>query len=241
MKAKKKLNITHELKYLKKFDTSTPDVFHKIYFELTKTYLEEKKVLNIGCWTGNYETMFKKEKCQVTSIDLNFQALQIARSANPYCDFLLADVLKLPFKKQSFDVVTFFTVLEHLPPKSEEIAFREINGILKQNGLLVITTPSDHFVSNILDISHWLVGHRHYKVEKLKEILNNCGFKIEKMLLKGGFWTDFSIVFFYLFKYLCGLNIYKNRFVERILRKEYAKGGYRDIFLVCRKQEEKKS
>ena len=241
MKAKKKLNITHELKFLKKFDTSTPDVFHKIYFELTKGYLEEKKVLNIGCWTGNYETMFKKEKCQVASIDLNFQALQIARRANPCCYFLAADALRLPFKEKLFDVVTLFTVLEHLPPESEEVAFREINNALRQNGLLVITTHNDHFMSNILDISHWLVGHRHYKVEKLKEILNNCGFRIEKMLLKGGFLSNFSIVFFYLFKYLCGVNIYKNRFVERILKKEYAKDGYRDIFLVCRKQKKEKN
>jgi SAM-dependent methyltransferase len=235
MKEKENPHIIHKLKYFGKFDRPIPDVFHKIYFKLTEPYIGRKKVLNIGCWTGSYETMFKDKDCNVVSIDLSFQALQIAKKANPHCSFLQADALALPFKKECFDVITLFTVLEHLPKGSEQKVFREISCVLKEGGLLVITTPHDNLIGNILDVAHWLVGHRHYKVKFLKGVLETCGFRMEKMMLKGKLWSNFSIVFFYLFKYLFRFNIYKNQFVKKVIEAEYAKDGYRDIFLVCQK------
>ncbi len=220
-------------KYLDKFESSEPDMFHKIYFELTRPYLSGKRILNIGCWTGSYETMFEQVDSDLVSIDLNFQALQIATKSSPHSNFLAADTFKLPFKKESFDAATLFTVLEHLPIGSEEKAFKEINGVLKKGGLFFITTPNDNFIGNLFDVAYWLVGHRHYKIGNLSKMLNNCGFRVEKVLLKGRFWNNFSIVFFYLFKYLFALNIYRNKSIERILKKEYAKEGYRDIILLA--------
>ena len=120
-----------------------------------------------------------------------------------------------------------------------QYVFKQINKVLRQNGLLVITTPHDNIMGNIFDIAHWLVGHRHYKVEKLEKMLDEAGFKIEEVLLRGKFWNNFSIPFFYLFKYLFGINIYRNNFVEKVLRKEYAQEGYRDIFLVARKNNQR--
>jgi len=232
----KKNAAMHSLRYLDKFDNPTPDAFHKIYFGLTKDYLEGKSILNIGCWTGNYETMFREKTSRVVSIDLNYKALQVARRANSRFGFLAANALSLPFKEKSFETVTLFTVLEHLPMGSEEKVFRQINKVLQQGGVLVITTPHDELTGNILDVAHWLVGHRHYNAGALKSMLINCGFEIEKLSFKGGFLSNFSIPFFYLFKYLFGMNIYKNAFVEKMLKKEYNKEGYRDIFLICRKQ-----
>ena len=236
MKESKKPPIIHKLKYFERFDRPTPDVFHRIYFDLTKPYLKDKKVLNIGCWTGNYETMFKNEDCRVIGLDLDFKALKIAKEANPHCLFLASDALDLPFKQNSFDVVTLFTVLEHIPKGTEERLFRQINRVLKRDGLFIITTPHYELMGNILDVTYWLIGHRHYKVESLKKMLNNNGFTVERLLLKGRFWSNFSIPFFYLFKYLFKMNIYRNKFVENLLKAEYAKEGYRDIFLVLRKR-----
>lgn len=236
MEKGKKKRIIHELKYFEDFDKPTPDMFHKIYYKLTQPYLKGKKVLNVGCWTGNYETMFKDDDCSVVGLDISLSALRTAKKANPHCKFLAADAFSMPLKDKSFDAVTLFMVLEHFPKDTESLVLKEINRVLKDEGLLIITTPHYELIGNILDVARWLVGHRHYKVGLLKELLNKCSFQVERLLLKGRFWSNFSIPFFYLFKYLCRVNIYRLGFVERILKAEYSKDGYRDIFLVCRKR-----
>ena len=79
------------------------------------------------------------------------------------------------------------------------------------------------------------VKHNIGEVWGIDEIIENRNGKIKKMMLKGRLWSNFSIVFFYLFKYLFKFNIYKNQFVKKVIEAEYAKDGYRDIFLVCQK------
>ncbi len=230
-----KKRIIHELNFLKSFDEPTPDVFHKIIYKLIKPYFEGKKVLNIGCWTASFETQFKDDDCQITGVDISLAALKIAKEANPHCTFGAADAFCLPFEDNSFDVVSLFMVLEHIPKNTEPQLFKEVNRVLKIGGSFIITTPRSELMGNIFDVAHWLVGHRHYNVENLRQMLADKGFEFEKLMLKGGVLTNLSIPFFYLSKYLFKINLYKKPFIEKIITREYEKDGFRDIFLVCKK------
>ena len=53
---------------------------------------------------------------------------------------MVADVLELPFETNSFDIVTFREVIEHV--EDEQKALREIKRVLRPNGYLLITTPN---------------------------------------------------------------------------------------------------
>ena len=235
MQKNNKKRIIHELNFLKSFDEPTPDLFHKVNYKLTKPYFKGKKVLNIGCWTASFETQFKDDDCQITGVDISLAALKIAKEANPHCNFAVANAFCLPFGDNSFDVVSLFTVLEHVPKNTELRLFREVNRVLKIGGLFIITTPHSEIMGNIFDVTHWLVGHRHYRIDNLRQMLSDKGFEFEKLMLKGGILANISIPFFYLSKYLFRVNLYKQPFIERILTREYEKDGFRDIFLVCKK------
>ena len=235
MQKSNKKRIIHELNFMKGFDEPTPDLFHKVNYKLTKPFFKGKKVLNIGCWTASFETQFKDDDCQITGVDISLAALKIAKRANPHCNFAAADAFHLPFSNNLFDIVSLFMVLEHIPKNTEPQFFREVNRVLKTGGLFIITTPRSEFMGNIFDVAHWLVGHRHYKVENLHNMLSDNGFEFEKLMLKGGILANLSIPSFYLFKYVFRINLYKQPFIERILTREYEKDGFRDIFLVCRK------
>lgn len=52
---------------------------------------------------------------------------------------------KLPFKSETFDVVTFLSVFEHLLPGSRPKALREIWRVLRPGGYLVGEIPNAHF------------------------------------------------------------------------------------------------
>jgi SAM-dependent methyltransferase len=240
MSKESKKRIIHELQFIKSFDEPTPDLFHKVNYKLIKPYYENKKVLNVGCWTASFETQFRNDKTNITGIDISLEALKIAKDANPHCSFVSADAFYLPFEDNSFEVVSLFMVLEHIPKNTEPKLFKEINRVLKEGGYFIITTPHNELMGNIFDVAHWLVGHRHYKVDNLQNMLNEAGFEFEKLMLKGGVWANISIPFFYLSKFLFRINLYKKPFVERLLTKEYEQDGFRDIFLVAKKVKESK-
>jgi len=78
---------------------------------------------------------------------------------------------------------------------------REIHRVLRPGGKLILSTPASRIWSRILD-SAWYFGHRHYQPEYIFSILVGCGFKVDLMLLRGGFYELFSMVGLYVFKWI---------------------------------------
>lgn len=83
--------------------------------------------------------------------------------------------MELPFKKNSFDIVAMWEVLEHLPKGEELFAFMEINRVLRKDGVLLLSTPYADYRARYLD-PFWYFGHRHYTKEKINWFLDEGGF-----------------------------------------------------------------
>ena len=81
-----------------------------------------------------------------------------------------------PFRAQQFDAVVMAEVIEHL--FDDVAALREIRRVLKPSGVFIVTTP----IGN--DVPDYHV--RVYTPKTLVRLLNHTGFKVEKLLLKGG-------------------------------------------------------
>ena len=226
-----------ELHYLKGFEQVSPDVFHEITFDFTKEFLKNNSCLNIGCWTGGFESLVgESSKSFLVSVDIDKEALKTAKSSMPEANFIRAEAQKLPFRDASFDVATMFYVIEHLPKEKEFLILEEIKRVLNKEGKLIIVTHNYHWFGNLLDIAYWVVGHRHYKINLLKKMLNEAGFSIDKLQLKGNFITTISSPFFYLFKYLFKKNIYRDyKAIRHLIKEDFKKKGFRDIFLVAKK------
>jgi 2-polyprenyl-3-methyl-5-hydroxy-6-metoxy-1,4-benzoquinol methylase len=98
----------------------------------------------------------------------------------------------LPFPAQSFDLITLFEVLEHLP--QPHIVLQEIARLLRPGGLLVITVPNVANLRNRLrvligrsphadDIESWFApgfyGHyREMTMDEVKRVLGKSDFSI---------------------------------------------------------------
>ena len=99
---------------------------------------ENKTLLDIGCGTGDFLETAIKDNWSITGIEPNEQARQIANSKTNNSVFEIEELLKL--KPNSFDVITLWHVLEHLPNLEMHTAL--LKSLLKPNGTLVIAVPN---------------------------------------------------------------------------------------------------
>ncbi|MDO6595851.1 class I SAM-dependent methyltransferase [Oceanihabitans sp. 2_MG-2023] len=99
---------------------------------------EEKKLLDIGCGTGDFLQVSKQNNWQVSGIEPNQQAREIANKKTENNVFEIEQLQK--FKKHSFNVITLWHVLEHLPNLENQISI--FKSLLKKNGVLIVAVPN---------------------------------------------------------------------------------------------------
>lgn len=221
--------------FLKGFESSEPDVFHKVDYAFMKEELRGKLVLNAGCWTGNFETLIPDNHCRMVGLDINEYALGVAKRSSPKKHFVRGDILRFPLKENAFDVVTFFATLEHIPDHTEVPVMTQLGKMLKPGGKLILTTPHSYWLGNILDVPHWLTNHRHYKLKQIEGFARAAGFEVERLELRGRFWSELANFMFYPCKFILRINVFRLGFVQKLIQKEYQRSGYRMIYLVARK------
>lgn len=80
------------------------------------------------------------------------RGLDRARKLRLYnLDFLCASATALPFKTESFDLLTSFSVIDHLPSKTDaKKAIKEFSRVTNRNGHVVITIPNKLFLLGTL-------------------------------------------------------------------------------------------
>ena len=99
---------------------------------------ESKKLLDVGCGTGDFLQMAFQNNWTVLGIEPNEQARDIANKKTNNSVFETGQLIK--FEESSFDVITLWHVLEHLPKLEEQIA--TFKKLLKKQGTLIIAVPN---------------------------------------------------------------------------------------------------
>jgi 2-polyprenyl-3-methyl-5-hydroxy-6-metoxy-1,4-benzoquinol methylase len=223
---------SHEMRYREDIE-SRFTARHKACIEFTSN-VKGRIVLDIGCWIGWYEKFMIKKGCKfIVGIDLDRVALRKAKKSVPpeKCEFVCASANTLPFKSNSFDAIALFDVLEHLPVGSEFSFFSKTSRLLETNGLLIVSVPNDRSVSKLLDPAYFLIGHRHYTLDKIKALMEKAGFNIYKVGYGGGITEALSMVFLYFFKHFFGAEVPLKSFLEHLRGKEYQKKGFETLFV----------
>jgi len=102
---------------------------------LVKKYFKAKSsVLDIGCGTGDFLQAARTNGWGIFGVEPNEGARRIANEKTNNSVFKIEQLEK--FEKQSFDVITLWHVLEHLPKLENHISV--FKSLLKKNGVLII-------------------------------------------------------------------------------------------------------
>jgi len=134
--------------------------------------IKNKVILDVGCGFGWCEYNFlQKGVKKIVGLDLTNDAKEALKQLDSdRFSFVQGSALKLPFKDNYFDTVVTWEVIEHVPKGKELKMLREIRRVLKPGGTFYLSTPHKSFISTVLDPAWWLIGHRHYTKDKIKNI-----------------------------------------------------------------------
>lgn len=99
---------------------------------------ESKNLLDIGCGTGDFLATASNSGWEITGIEPDEKARIIANSKTNNAVFKTEELEKL--RPNSFDVITLWHVLEHLPNLEKQML--QLKTLLKRNGTLVIAVPN---------------------------------------------------------------------------------------------------
>ena len=113
--------------------------------------------LNVGCGEGQMiSRLFQSGvRHKMTAMDIDPLRIAFAHQHSPLCNYIRADIFRLPFKSMVFDYVVATEILEHLSNPAE--AFKEIARVAKPNAPVILSVPHEPFFQwgNVVRGKHW--------------------------------------------------------------------------------------
>ena len=113
-------------------------------------YLNNKKILDIGCGTGEFLKNYHDLKNQCLGIDIQ----QNFKFKNKIGFTLKNTDIKnfINNNKNKFDIIFIFEFLEHLNLSDREFLFKNLFKLLNKNSLIFISTLNKNIISKFLAI-----------------------------------------------------------------------------------------
>ncbi len=124
---------------------------YNCYLSMGKN-IEHNNYLDVGCGYGVNSYIFGGDFNNIICLDLNAKNLdecrrRISSKGNKSLFFIRGDAQSLPFKRESFDLVSAFSLIEHVPDKREML--KELLRVLKRDGEIVLQFPNKYFFAEL--------------------------------------------------------------------------------------------
>ena len=113
-------------------------------YELAKTMVAGKSVLDFGCGTGYGSALLSEVAANVMGLDIDQAAISWANAThhNPGLTFHRCSDLGSTLPSGFFDAVTCFEMIEHVDYETQQAVITSIARLLCEDGLLIISTPN---------------------------------------------------------------------------------------------------
>jgi glycosyltransferase involved in cell wall biosynthesis/ubiquinone/menaquinone biosynthesis C-methylase UbiE len=116
---------------------------HLHRYAFTSQYVKGKKVLDLASGEGYGSFLLSQNAESVIGIDIDTDTVKHAstRYNKDNLTFLQGSIIKIPIAGEKlFDVIVCFEAIEHI--KEHEILLQEIKRLIKDDGILIISTPN---------------------------------------------------------------------------------------------------
>jgi ubiquinone/menaquinone biosynthesis C-methylase UbiE len=145
------------------------------------------KVLDVGCGAGVPVAKFLVDSgFEVVGVDFSENMLRLARKNMPQISFIRKDMTKLDFADNSFDGLTAFYSIIHVPREKHSLLFKSFNRILKPNGIMLACMGPDEWEATE-DYYGTKMFWSQYSPEKSLRLVKDTGFEVifDKVLERG--------------------------------------------------------
>ncbi|NJY61480.1 class I SAM-dependent methyltransferase [Salinimicrobium sp. CDJ15-81-2] len=156
---------------------------------IEKSHSGKGRILDIGAGTGDFLVAAKNAGWETLGLEPNLGARKLAAKKGVE---LIEDIYSLP--DSHFDVITMWHVLEHVPDLDWQL--KELDRILKPDGLLVIAVPNYKSYDAQKYKEHWAAYDvprhlYHFSPEAMRKIFQQKGFLLTSQ--KGLFFDAFYV------------------------------------------------
>jgi len=182
------------------------------------------ELLDVGCYTGAFMEIAAAEGWEVSGVELSSWAAAIAREAE-FGSVYEGTLEEIAFPLNSFDVVTLWDVIEHLPQPATML--NEIAAIQPPGGILALSTYLINSLPARILGKHYpffMDMHLvHFSRDTLEQILREHGYEIlsimpHKRIIRLGYFLDkldALLPFGHsLFQYLVGQQWISEKFIR---------------------------
>ncbi|MBU1201206.1 MAG: class I SAM-dependent methyltransferase [Nanoarchaeota archaeon] len=155
------------------------------YKEIFRLFTPKKNssILEIGCNTGDLiKLLYERGYKNISGIDINSQAVKIAKKKVPKANIQIKDIMKtIPEKK--YDIIYALHIIEHF--ENTEDFLKKIKNLLNNKGILIISCPNK--IAYLMRLEHFIRGKKHcfdpthekyFSILELQKECRKIGFKI---------------------------------------------------------------
>ena len=132
----------YDRKYDNKEETDPRSV---VTYFVDKYLTQSKSCLDLGSGAGRHSKYLAEKGMDVTAIDLSEIGVEKTKEvlkSFPNSKVLIGDIHNLPFENESFDSLVCNRVLDYNDDNGLEVAFAEIERVVKSGGIVLITVRS---------------------------------------------------------------------------------------------------
>ncbi|WP_053359986.1 class I SAM-dependent methyltransferase [Clostridium butyricum] len=137
--------------------------------------VKDKVVLDIACGTGYGSALLAQKAKYVYGIDISKEAINYCNETyiKDNLSYFEGSIDKLELEDNSVDVIISFETIEHVNGKLQEEFLIEIKRVLKNDGILIISTPDKKIYSDIPKYHNEFHIKEFYR-EEFKEFLSKA-------------------------------------------------------------------
>jgi len=130
------------------------------------------KVLDVGCGTGTNLVLYHRAGCLVHGIDLSPSMLEVARDRlGKHADLRVGDASEMPYRDNSFDLVTSMLALHEMPYMIRPQVMKEMIRVMSREGRILLTDyhpgpirfPKGWMLKAIILFLERVAGGEHFK------------------------------------------------------------------------------
>jgi len=153
---------------------------HVARYVFASKFVSGKRVLDMACGSGyGSKILYDAGAVTVHGYDLSKEAIEFANQnyLNESIKFQIMDAIKITFPANLFDCVVSFETIEHVSDYEE--AIKGFHRILKDDGIIIISTPNKEIVSRGRDKPMNPFHIKEFTRDEFLELMNKYFINVE--------------------------------------------------------------
>lgn len=163
------------------------NLIHRWRKQFVEHFISSGRLLDVGCGTGEFLTLFNKRHWQLTGVEVNPHLIKTLTKKYPHIQIHVGTI-EVFKTKQKFTIITLWHVFEHLSQPDKVI--KKLFQLLDDDGWLVIEVPHSESLGRKLFGRYWnllmIPEHLYFWTEtSLSQFLSSHRFVVKQILFRG--------------------------------------------------------